>query len=115
MNLHQALLKVKESHDSTGICRNVGRVFLSESDDKFFMHQRMVCELAKGWPEYSGNWHYPVPCEGKTAEAAYLTLPLWEGEYGAARLRLLCYLIDVTKDENQTRTPCHDGLRNPAA
>ena len=102
MNLHQALLKVKAGHYSTGICFNVGEVFLAESDDEFFMLQRKVCELAQGWPEYSGNWHYPVPCEGKTAEAAYLGLPLWEGEYGAARLRLLDYLIEVTKDENQT-------------
>lgn len=105
MNLHQALLKVKESHDSTGICHNVSDVFLAESDGDFFIRQRSVCELAKGWPEHSGDWHYPVPCEGKTAEAAYLTLPLWEGEYGAARLRLLDYLIEVTKDERNSASP----------
>lgn len=102
MNLHQTLKQIKESHDSTGICSNITSALLAEDDEIFFKLQEQVCELAKGWPEYSGDPIFPVPCEGLSPKVAYRSLPRWEGEYGAARMRLLDFLIEVTKDENQT-------------
>lgn len=98
MNLHQALKQIKESHDSTGICCNLGEVFSAGDTETLFAMQRKVRELAKGWPEYSGDEVYPVPCEGMPSRSAYLTLPKWEGEYGAARMRLLNYLIEMTSE-----------------
>lgn len=56
--------------------------------------------LAQNWPEYSGNPSYPVPHRMLPAEEAFDLDkeeggldPRWVGEYGAARLRLLDYLI----------------------
>lgn len=98
MNLHQALKQVKESHNPAGICNNVAEVFSAEDEKTFSAMQSGVRELAKGWPEYSGDEVYPVPCEGMPPRSAYLTLPKWEGEYGAARMRLLNYLIEVTNE-----------------
>lgn len=98
MNLHQALKQIKENHDSAGICNNVTSALLAEDDEIFFKLQEQVCELAKGWPEYSGDPVFPVPCKGLSPKVAYLSLPRWEGEYGAARMRLLDYLIEVTNE-----------------
>lgn len=56
--------------------------------------------LAQNWPEYSGNSGYPVPHQTLSAEEAFDLDkeeggldPRWAGKYGAARLRLLDYLI----------------------
>jgi hypothetical protein len=59
-------------------------------------------EALRAWPEYSGWRYFPVP--GPLAKAAMPArhnplwarhaLPLWEGEYGESRQRLLDHLAD---------------------
>jgi hypothetical protein len=60
-------------------------------------------EALRAWPEYSGWPYYPVPgpmAPGALPPAranplwARRNLPLWEGEYGASRQRLLDHLAD---------------------
>lgn len=54
-------------------------------------------ELFPRWPEYSGVKHYPVPApDGRSPQLEFFDCvvdQLWVGEYGAARLRLLDWLI----------------------
>ena len=55
-------------------------------------------DLAKEWPEFSGSAIYPVPHPTKGPDAAFdlaSTEDMWspESAYGAARLRLLDWLI----------------------
>ncbi len=64
-----------------------------------------VEELVAEWPEYSGFPSYPIrpaPCITACGDAregfwaARRTGALWVGEYGAARQRLLDFLIERT-------------------
>lgn len=61
-------------------------------------------ELAKRWPEYSGDYTFPVPHPTRTAEAAYhdaqKRLAMWKGKYGAARLRLLNWCIEQLQPDS---------------
>ena len=97
MNLHQALLKVKAGERCAGICASVLELMCKDCTPNFNVYMR-ISNLSRHWPEFSGNISFPVPCEDRTPQVAYISLPHWEGEYGAARLRLLDYLIEVTKD-----------------
>ncbi len=59
------------------------------------------------WPEFSGNSNYPIRWPGdpagrgqrQAAEDAYYRFPRWTGEYGAARLRLLDFIISELEKE----------------
>ena len=83
------LLKLKElaacsniPAEMNGICSNL--TIVSQVESYGFVEKYSI-----GWPEHSGDKEYPVPrplgdqYKGK-----------WTGEYGAARLRLLGYLIE---------------------
>lgn len=84
------LLKVKEAAlakdkpywwvDACGICRNLGKLI-----GKYYAY-KFVKEYALGWDEHSGSLDLPV-------DGDYCSGNCWVGEYGAARLRLLDYLI----------------------
>jgi len=53
-------------------------------------------EAFSRWPEYSGEPVYPVPSpvSGESPMSLYrFTDDVWAGEYGAARLRLVDFLI----------------------
>lgn len=67
-----------------------------------------LMDIAKKWPKYSGNPHYPVPFPNsiseknatEQAEHAYeLTDSLWVGEYGKLRRELLNFLIQNIEDK----------------
>lgn len=65
-------------------------------------------QIMPQWPEFSGEEFYPIRCPNMhlrraldstfsgetTAEWAYNNLPRYDGEYGAARLRLKDWLIE---------------------
>lgn len=54
-----------------------------------------VQALMLEWPEHSGVEDYPVPHPELEAQEAYeRTWDVWEGEYGAARLRLCAWLVE---------------------
>ena len=90
-----------------GICYQIG-VVSPESCGPKSKVQRLMRELAKEWPEYSGDPEYPVPApaleirpwRGRahwSADYGYDHYEdKWVGEYGAARLRLLDFLIERT-------------------
>jgi hypothetical protein len=55
-------------------------------------------DLMEQWPEFSGDRGYPVPHPSKSPDVAFdlvSTEDMWspESAYGAARLRLLDWLI----------------------
>ena len=59
---------------------------------------RLIMDLAEEWPEFSGSATYPVPHPTMRPGAAFDFVPredMWspESAYGAARLRLLDWLI----------------------
>ena len=55
----------------------------------------------RSWDEYSGVYGYPVPDttnKGVGAKRSYLySLNKWDGEYGAARVRLLNHLYSIVR------------------
>ena len=59
---------------------------------------RLIMDLAEEWPEFSGSAIYPVPHPTMRPGRAFVLTPtenMWspESAYGAARLRLLDWLI----------------------
>lgn len=100
--LHKILLNVRNKYEQNelcyGICGEVKRRL--PSTELFHKTTHALEMLFKSWSEYSGDEVYPVPsCYTElNAKEAYNMLPLWyTGEYAAARLRLLDYLIEQTK------------------
>lgn len=103
-----ALLQIKAEGPRTervGICGNMWELLVEgryeeedcvEADDE-------LSDYIKDWPEFSGCFAYPVPapagfpCHGTDADTArwafYKIKPMWSGEYGSSRIRLLNYLI----------------------
>ena len=82
------LLKLKDlvAHgnipaDMNGICSNL--TIVSQVHSYGFVEKYSI-----GWPEHSGDREYPVQ---RLTDTYYC---LWRYEYGAARLRLLDYLIE---------------------
>lgn len=81
-------------HREYGICDNLTNVSDGEwgcTDLKPYFRM---------WPEFSGAESFPIKApEGTRVDAsrAFDDLPLWEGEYGAARRRLLDFLIDTVE------------------
>jgi hypothetical protein len=75
--------------NTCGICFNVS--YLS-GDDEIARHRDYyydaVVYYARHWPEHSGKSHYPVGIHKDN---------LWAGDKGKARMRLLNYLIHVTR------------------
>ncbi len=81
------LLKLKElvscgniPAEMNGICSNL--TIVSQVYSYGFVEKYSI-----GWPEHSGDREYPVQ---RLTDTYYC---LWRYEYGAARLRLLDYLI----------------------
>ena len=69
----------------------------------------LLSDLAKQWPEFSGYYSYPVPHLNERPDRAfYLASPedMWspESAYGAARLRLLDWLIARLEAEIEAET-----------
>ena len=75
----------------------------------------LLRDLVEQWPEFSGYPAYPVPHPSENPDRAfYLASPkeMWSPEdyYGAARLRLLDWLIARLEVETETRSM--KGSRN---
>lgn len=100
-DLHAILLHLKAHgpEDATmGICWNASNT---------------IKHLAHDWPEYSGRCAYPVPHPTLNPGEAYNMADaeeMWSPDYpyGAARLRLLDWLIERTNP--QSVTPVTDSL-----
>lgn len=111
LNLHTALVQLRADVEAGkvhrveyGICSNVRTLLnMASPFDQTGEAIPYLRGLCKGWPEYSGEPFFPVPCAHYDPGTAYdemrYTLPKWQGEYGAARLRLLDYLIEQTKPQ----------------
>lgn len=108
--LHHVLLRVQDQRRGRdGICDNVSSIMMS---DLAGWRDRpdlrcLMDNLFKTWPEFSGSQSYPVctvyQAYGNEPREQYITAleahTMWEGEYGAARMRLLDFLIERTKPE----------------
>ena len=88
-----------EDRRDTGICELVEDYVCSVYGDDVFdfidaVHDELSA-LFKQWPEFSGQQYFPVPggCDG------YFELNKWRGDYGAARERLLKWLIERLKHD----------------
>ena len=99
MTLHEALLKIRAEgphHHDQGIC-----AALSNASDDVFCGADLL-EFFAEWPEFSGDLHYPVQDPSPEPECPRdvycLTEDLWDRDtpYGAARWRLLDFLIERT-------------------
>lgn len=106
--LKEALLRGDDSFAERGICHWVWEGLQRSPDGDPYMgacyglKEALYCAF-KAWPEFSGDKVYPVPGPGDTRpDVAYHTCkdkfnP--ETEYGAARLRLLDFLIQYFEEK----------------
>ena len=99
------LLKLKElascgniPADMYGICSNLTSV--SQAYSYGFVEKYSI-----GWPEHSGDIEYPVPI---TVSDQYKGK--WAGKYGAARLRLLDYLIEQMENLGDVEVNWEESL-----
>lgn len=111
LNLHMALIQLRRDVEAGtihrieyGICSNVRALLnMAHPFDQTGEAIPYLRGLCKTWQEYSGDPFFPVPFGGHDPNVAYddmrHTLPKWSGEYGAARLRLLDFLIEQTKPQ----------------
>lgn len=101
LEVKKAALSVGDSvcclNKETGICHNLKQVIGYISYD-------IVPVYAHGWPEHSGCRDYPVPNPSADCFAN-----VWRGEYGAARLRLLDYLIKRMEELGDSEIVLGDG------
>lgn len=79
-----------------GICNAVG--LGAPSLEIRSGHLELLMDLMEQWPEFSGARMYPVPHPSESPDKAFDLVSaedMWspEGYYGAARLRLLDWLI----------------------
>ena len=93
----------KRVDKSCGICGNIEAIV---GHGKYNVSIKIY---GKAWPEHSGNSTFPIPapagyvspCSYDTAPAAYYLygckFNYWTGEYGAARKRMLAFLVEATK------------------
>lgn len=62
-----------------------------------------IVNLFKEWPEYSGCSHFPVKHDSMSVKDAFFISQgygtLWTGTYGAARKRLLDFMITRVQDD----------------
>lgn len=82
-----------------GICDNVMDIWedLLLEDDLTVRHRITRDAMFETWPEFSGCKTHPVPSvfPGNTPIQVFRnTSNMWDGEYGAARRRLLDYMIE---------------------
>lgn len=109
--LHQLLLRIKRADDaghmfesSYGICGNVLQARFDKQDGvpiEFGGSNealKFMRTLFDEWPEYSGEREYPIPGGFRAYEKAQgRNGSMWgQDEYGAARRRLLQWLIERT-------------------
>lgn len=90
-----------------GICNAVGLGARSPELRSVFLI--LLRGLVEQWPEFSGYPSYPVPHPSESPDRAFdLASPkeMWspESAYGAARLRLLDWLIAELEAETETET-----------
>lgn len=115
MSLYELLVLVKDVHAGMkkelvhnhewfeyGICYAVEAANDWEDD-----HRDQITEIAESWPEFSGSGNYPVPHPTLDARDAFNGLEpadFWNPDhpYGAARLRLLDFLIEQTDPSRNT-------------
>lgn len=112
---HQALVEVQARVDTdkqktwSGICNNITPIIAKNHANvsiTTIAHyvKNWVGTLSARWEEFSGNSSYPVshpghPGDISMAKFAYThTNNLWIGEYGAARKRLLAFLVEAAKE-----------------
>ena len=105
--LHHLLLQLQDSTKYDSICFMLQDLHDRQSSTgyNFSGMPRYVEELVAEWPEYSGFPSYPIrPAPYISAFVdvrdifwiARRNKTLWVGEYGAARQRLLDFLIERT-------------------
>lgn len=83
--------------ETNGICGNL--TIVSQVYSYGFVEK-----YSTGWPEHSGDIEYPVQ---NLADTYYC---LWRYEYGAARLRLLDYLIEQMENLGDTEVNWEESL-----
>lgn len=99
------LRRLGPTDEDDGICHNLDRLMYGEDGRDW--EQPDPCDLLRpqfeSWPEYSGNYAYPIALEGwMRPSSAYWSSEnsnKWVGEYGDARRRLLDHCI--TELENR--------------
>lgn len=106
-HLHHPLLQMQNSHKYDSICFMLQDLHNQQFNTGYnsIRMPEFVEELAAEWPEYSGFAEYPIrPSQYITTYVdvreifwmARRSKTLWVGEYGAARIRLLDFLIERT-------------------
>ena len=106
-NLHHLLLQMQDSTKYDSICYMLQNLYSRQSNTRYSSSglPDYVEELAAEWPEYSGYASYPIwPSPYITTFVdvrdifwiARRSKTLWVGKYGAARQRLLDFLIERT-------------------
>lgn len=77
----------------TGLCYELGTLFK--------MDRGKFRELARSYPNHSGNSHYPIPApDGSDPEEVWReTENLWIGEYGEERKRFCLWLANEIEKE----------------
>ena len=99
-----SLVVINELVGTTGICPLVtnrigtayGHTYGGSNHTREIIAK--LSNLIRQWPEYSGEYAYPVKgVEGMSAKATYWeankSAGMWKGEYGESRMRLLIFLI----------------------
>ncbi|HVH93264.1 MAG TPA: hypothetical protein VM783_18005 [Candidatus Acidoferrum sp.] len=88
-----------------GLCYNVAKAYPDNAIMRVEVRQWLARQFPH-WPEYSGQLHYPVPHPTHSASDAYEIATCEDGdawdestEYGAARHRLLDFLIARAEGE----------------
>lgn len=87
---------------ASGICHNI-QIYLGDASSK--TASKLVGDVARLWPEYSGHPEYPVPGWGQwNSIAAYNRAnvgQMWsqDHEYGQARWRLVQFMVDQLAHE----------------
>ena len=98
--LHEELVALKADiaknlhRKDYGICSNLP-LYMRRTG------QERLRTLFVQWPEFSGNHNYPVRAPSGEPPGDYYwdskdTEGIWKGDYGAARIRLLDFLIERT-------------------
>ena len=100
-------MEVQYFKNDLGICDNLTR-HLSLTDEDACMD--LLDTLFKQWPEFSGSEFYPVPHPTMRPNAAFteadIQQNMWDSDqpYGAARIRLLDWLITRLEAEIEAET-----------
>ena len=108
MTLHEILVQIKTDGPMDhrfGICDAVRTMAKAHELDTSKVLDE-VCHLFTQWPEFSGDSLYPIadPASSRNPCMAYLgndECDMWNPNhpYGAARLRLLDFLIERTSPQ----------------